>query len=65
MVGDGGDAQEHLEGPAQSGSRSASPAPTFATTDVERLPARSLVVPPQPPVIRLSDLSEARRGIAA
>jgi cellulose synthase (UDP-forming) len=43
---------------------SASPA-TFATTDVERLPARSLVVPPQPPVIRLSDLSEARRGIAA
>jgi cellulose synthase (UDP-forming) len=43
---------------------SASPA-TFATTDVERLPARSLVVPPQPQVIRLSDLSEARRGIAA
>ncbi len=43
---------------------SASPA-TFVTTDVDLLPARSLVVPPQPPVIRLSDLSEARRGIAA
>jgi cellulose synthase (UDP-forming) len=36
-----------------------------APIEAERLPARSLVVPPQPQLIRLSDLSEARRAMAA
>ena len=36
-----------------------------ATIEAERLPARSLVVPPQPQLIRLSDLSKARRAMAA
>jgi cellulose synthase (UDP-forming) len=43
---------------------SASPA-TVAARDVERLPARSLVVAPQPQIIRLADLSAARRAMAA
>jgi cellulose synthase (UDP-forming) len=32
---------------------------------IERLPARSLLVPPQPQRLRLSDLGEQRRSIAA
>jgi cellulose synthase (UDP-forming) len=44
--------------------QSGSPA-TIVARDVERLPARSLVVAPQPQVIRLADLSAARRAMAA
>jgi cellulose synthase (UDP-forming) len=43
---------------------SATPA-ISATIEAERLPARNLVVPPQPQLIRLSDLSKARRAMAA
>jgi hypothetical protein len=38
---------------------------TASASAAETLPARSLVVPPQPQAVRLSDLVEMRRKIAA
>lgn len=38
---------------------------TLAATSAEKLPPRSLVVPPRPQTARLSDLVEARRALAA
>ncbi len=38
---------------------------TLASTGAENLPPRSLVVPPQPQSVRLSDLVETRRALAA
>jgi hypothetical protein len=32
---------------------------------IEKLPARSLLIPPRPQTLRLSDLGEKRRAIAA
>ena len=38
---------------------------TLAASRAEKLPPRSLVIPPQPQTARLSDLVEARRALAA
>jgi cellulose synthase (UDP-forming) len=45
--------------------RAADKAPVVAASPIEKLPARSLLIPPRPQRLSLSDLGEKRRAIAA